>query len=72
MRHHYVMDFLALFFCHWCALVQEFKFMERVFEVKRNGERGVEICPRIPVASPVGETLSACVIVIISVISSLL
>jgi len=56
MRQHYVMDFLALFFCYWCALVQEFKFMERVFEVERNRERGVEICPRIPVASPVGET----------------
>lgn len=56
MKRRFIMDFLAWFFCHWCALVQEHKFMERVFEAKRRGERNVEICPRMRMASPVTNT----------------
>ena len=53
MRRRYIVDFLAWFFCFSCALVQEHKFMERVFQLKRMGRRGVEIVPEIRVASPV-------------------
>ena len=53
MRTFIITDFCAWFFCHPCALVQEHKFMERTFSVKRSGAYDVEILPYTPTAAVV-------------------
>jgi Cys-rich protein (TIGR01571 family) len=43
MRRRHCLDCVAWFFCACCALVQEHKFMERVFAASRRGETRIEI-----------------------------
>lgn len=52
MERHLCMDILVWVFCLWCALIQENKFMDRVFEAKKQGIQGV-ILPMPTVARPV-------------------
>ncbi len=56
MDQHLCTDFLVWIFLVPCALVQEHKFMERVYDLKKRGRTGVTIEPLGPVAEPVTST----------------